>query len=136
MGCSPIQIPTPGAFAAAIADCETGHIPEEDRDTALGDGGAALGRYQIHRIFVAECNRILRRKAYTDADRADPVKAREMTLIHASYYYARLPEEHRTLRNAARIHNGGPRGWTRNATLGYAEKFDFLFSRHAAGGAR
>ena len=127
-----MPLPDPEAFADAVADCETGHLPEAERDSAVGDGGKALGRYQIHEIFVRNVNRILGRPVYQPADRADPVRARDMTLIHASHYWGRFPAAHRTLRNMARVHNNGPTLWSRDTTLAYAAKFDKRFAFHQA----
>jgi hypothetical protein len=127
-----MPLPYPEAFADAIADCETGHLPEAERDSAVGDGGRALGRYQIHEIFVRNVNRILRRPVYQPADRSDPVKARDMTLIHATHYWDRFPANVRTLRNMARVHNNGPTRWMLDCTLDYAAKFDRRFEHHKA----
>jgi len=117
-------IPHADAFADAVADVESGGEPEHLRDTCVGDGGAALGRYQIHEIFVRECNRILGRAVYIPADRTDPVKARDMTILHATHYWQRLRGLERTYRNLYRIHNGGPSGHRKPATEANARKFD------------
>jgi len=56
---------------------ETGGIAEGLRDTVAGDGGAALGRMQIHRCVVEDCNRILRRVVYFQDSRMDRQASRE-----------------------------------------------------------
>lgn len=126
-----VAMPQAEAYADAIAEIETGGIREDLRDTAVGDNGAALGRYQLHEIFVREANRILGCDYYRPEDRTDPVKARDMTLSYATWIWNGLDVDDRTHRNVARCHNGGPRGWTKTATLGYAEKFDAIWRRHA-----
>ena len=57
-----------------------------------GDGGRAVGLYQIHDIYRREANRILGRQAYRSKDRRDPEKAGAMVrivLTHWARYHAR-----------------------------------------------
>jgi hypothetical protein len=57
-----------------------------------GDGGRALGRYQIHDIYRREANRIVGRSKYTSTDRHSPEKAEQMiatVLKYWSHYHAR-----------------------------------------------
>ena len=84
----------------------------------LGDGGQAIGPYQIWREY------------WQDAVDFDPSiggsykdcmdKAYSEKIIRA--YWARYAPKGATLEQLARIHNGGPKGHTRNATLKYWKK--------------
>jgi hypothetical protein len=114
-----------------LIDCleavETGGTPEAERDAVTGDGGAALGRLQIHRIMVDECNRIMRRAVWTYADRSDRQKSRDMCGVYLRHWGERLPAPIRTnggkmLLALARLWNGGPQGWLKPQTVGYSRK--------------
>jgi hypothetical protein len=57
-----------------------------------GDGGRAVGLYQIHDIYRREANRILGRQKYSSKDRLDPEKSEQMVrivLTHWARYHAR-----------------------------------------------
>ncbi len=61
-------------------------------DVKPGDGGRALGRYQIHDIYRREANRIVGRNTYKSIDRHSPEKAEQMiatVLTYWSHYHAR-----------------------------------------------
>lgn len=53
-----------------------------------GDGGRALGHYQMWPIAVEEVNRVYHTD-YTLSDRSDPVKAKEMCEMTMNYHYSR-----------------------------------------------
>lgn len=96
----------------AIRQVETGGIAWDGRD-ALGDQGRSLGPYQIGRAYwrdsrVAGEYRDVRNAAY----------ARRVML---AYWRRYCPEAlaRRDLRTLARIHNGGPYGCHKPATLEY-----------------
>ena len=74
----------------------------------------AAGLYQISRIYLKDVNRILGYRKYILADRFDPQKSEEMVRIYLGHY-----GKNKTLEDIARIHNGGPRGWSRPATKKY-----------------
>ena len=81
---------------------------------AVGDGGAALGIGQIHKIMVDDCNRIARGRQWSYADRLCPSKSFEMFTCYCLHYYADgTPEVW------ARAWNGGPAGPRKRCTLGY-----------------
>lgn len=84
---------------------------------AVGDGGAAVGVFQIHRIMVDDCNRIVGRQRWTYEDRRDPVKSLEMFCTYCRHYWpAGGPEQW------ARGWNGGPQGPRKASTLAYWHK--------------
>ena len=107
----------------AIAQVESGGDPK-----AIGDNGRAVGMYQIWRVYVDDCNRIIRRVSdvrggWTYADRLDPVASRDMCRLYIQYY-GHYPACHDGyhLERMARIWNGGPKGHTKKATLKYWAK--------------
>lgn len=103
----------------AIAFVESNGNPR-----AVGDGGKAIGMYQLHEIYVKDVNRLLTLHTnYTGAtffkpgDRWNALKSRQMVLIYTSYYGRGL-----TVEDMARIHNGGPRGYLKPSTKAYGQK--------------
>ena len=108
------------ALLAALLAVESG-----GNDLAVGDGGRARGALQIHAGVVADVNR-LHGTRYTHRDMHDRAKAvRVASLYLATYAPGASPEVQ------ARVWNGGPRGATKAATLGYWAKV-----RREMGGAR
>ena len=83
---------------------------------AVGDGGRALGAYQIHRIYWEEGTEFLG-VDWPHRDASDPTKARQVVRAYLLHY-----GNGRSLIEMARIHNGGPSGYRKKATLCYARK--------------
>jgi len=97
----------------AIAKVESRNDP-----AAVGDTGRAAGMYQIHRSYWADATRILGVDwEYRDA--RDPRKARQAVRAYLRHYGSG-----RTLLDMARIHNGGPRGHEKAATLTYVRRIE------------
>jgi hypothetical protein len=93
-------------------------------DKAIGDGGEAVGRYQIHKIYVDDVNRIAG-TSYSYDDRYDPVKSEQMVIIYLTHYgdfYTRVTGKTPTAEVLARIHNGGPYGYRKKETIKYWNK--------------
>ena len=90
---------------------------------AVGDDGAAVGAYQIHKIYVDDVNRIRRAMVwgdtygclYTYRDRENKQRSREMVTIFFKHYRG-------TFEEMARKHNGGPNGHKKESTKAYWEK--------------
>ena len=90
---------------------------------AVGDDGAAVGAYQIHKIYVDDVNRIRRAMVwgdtygclYTYRDRENKQRSREMVTIFFKHYGG-------TFEEMARKHNGGPNGHKKDSTKAYWEK--------------
>ena len=108
---------------AVLADCETGHLPEAERDTARGDGGAAVGRWQIHKIMVDEVNRILGTNVFRYEDRENRAKSHMMAGIFYTHWLPRMPLAFRQPDRAARMWNGGPRAYKWASTEKYGRDF-------------
>ena len=96
------------ALLAALLAVESG-----GNDLAIGDHGRARGALQIHAGVVQDVNRHHGTR-YTHRDMHDRAKAvRVASLYLATYAPGASPEVQ------ARTWNGGPRGATKAATLGY-----------------
>ena len=94
------------------------------RADAIGDDGDAVGCLQIHAACVEDVNRITG-KAYTLADREDPEKSAEIFTAYVRHYgraYERRTGRRATAQVYARIWNGGPKGYSKNATRKYWRK--------------
>lgn len=102
-------------FFAAIRDVETGAAPHQGRD-ALGDDGRSLGPYQISRAYWKDSG-----VAGQYRDVRDPVYAERVMLAYWSRYCP-VALARRDLRTLARIHNGGPAGSRKAATLPYWQR--------------
>jgi hypothetical protein len=83
---------------------------------AVGDGGRALGAYQIHHIYWEDGTRLLG-VDWPHRDATDLKKARRVVKAYLLHY-----GEGKSLIEMARIHNGGPCGYKKKATLPYARK--------------
>ena len=97
------------------------YVESRGIDCSVGDNGKALGRYQLHKIYVDDVNRIANTN-YTYNDRMDAEKSLAMVKIYLDYYgkrYTRLTGKTATDEVKARIHNGGPNGYKKPATLKY-----------------
>jgi len=102
----------PDSFWRALHVVETGG----KRGAILGDNGKALGPLQIHRSYWQDA-RVSGR--YEDcADLAYSIK------VASSYLkrYAPKAWEAGDITTLARVHNGGPQGHKKPATVRYAEK--------------
>jgi len=89
----------------------------------LGDGGAALGPLQIHRAYHKDSRVPGEYERVADLDYSKRV---------ASAYLRRYAPEawaRGDVETLARVHNGGPRGASKPATLGYGRKVAALSGR-------
>lgn len=114
---APAAVEVPEKLLNAISVVES-----SKKANAVGDGGKALGLFQLHRIYVRDVNNILGRKCYSYSDRLNPNKSKDMTVIYLKHYgraYERKTGKPATLEVLARIHNGGPNGWAKPATKEY-----------------
>jgi len=92
------------------------------KDTRDGDGGKAIGPYQIHRAYWTDGTRFLGVAWPYEAAR-DPIKARRVVRAYLTHYqraygYPATPQTY------ARIHNGGPKGPQRASTLNYWQRVE------------
>ena len=106
----------------AIRAVETGG--HRDPANAVGDGGRALGPYQILRAYwldATERHPQLRALGYQSV--RDQAIAERVVLAYLTRYAPSWD-----LRTVARIHNGGPRGHTKPATISYADRVEKEFA--------
>ena len=89
---------------------------------AIGDGGAAVGCLQIHKIMVDDVNRILGADRFTYADRYHRGKSYAMARIYFGHYCKGKNDEYK-----ARCWNGGPTGWKKKSTEKYWHKIQDYF---------
>lgn len=122
VGVAPSGQPDLEDFFRALAHVESG-----GDDTAVGDGGASRGRYQIGLDYWRDAWG-MDREPITDAMRAryrrevvDPATARRTMLAYWRRYCPAALDvgDWQTL---ARVHNGGPRGAEKQATEAYAAR--------------
>ena len=118
-------------LVAAIALQETGHLPEQRRNTAVGDGGASVGRYQIQTSTVLDVNAWYG-TAFEPKDRKDPHLARIILRLYLHRQYWRIEDQINLGKKAkdlviltpvqiARIWNGGAGLWNQPATEAYGQ---------------
>jgi hypothetical protein len=91
----------------------------------------AIGPYQIRPIFVEDVNRIASTR-FVHEDARHERKAQQMIYVYLMHYGARY--EGRTGQEAdasvlGRIFNGGPFGYTKEATKDYGERCQNLYEQ-------
>ena len=104
-------------FLDAIRRVETGGLPNAGKG-AVGDKGASIGPYQIQRAYHADA----RMKAGKYEDCSTDAAYAEQTMLAYFARYAPKALESKDWETLARVHNGGPKGHTKKATLGYWAK--------------
>lgn len=118
-------------LVAVIALQETGHLQENQRDTAVGDGGASVGRYQIQTATVLDVNAWYGTE-FEPKDRKDPHLARIILRLYLHRQYWRIEDQINLGKKAkdlviltpvqiARIWNGGAGLWNQPATEAYGQ---------------
>ena len=119
------------ALVACIALQETGHLPENRRNTAVGDDGASVGRYQIQTATVLDVNAWYG-TAFEPSDRKDPHLSRIILRLYLHRQYWRIEDQINLGKKAkdlvilspvqiARIWNGGSGLWNQPATEAYGQ---------------
>lgn len=108
--------PTLTPLEAAIVKVESG-----GNNKAVGDGGRAIGPFQTWKVVVTDCNRIVGHKRWTNEDRWDLEKSRDMFRLYTEHY-----APHGTNEQKARVWNGGPKGPSKPATEPYWQKVNAI----------
>lgn len=120
--CGAIEVPE--RLLDAIAKVESNNNPRAKGDQDKNGNPRAIGMYQIWKIYVDDVNRMSSKK-FTYEDRWDAKKSREMVRIYIEFYskhYENTTGKEATEEVMARIHNGGPSGWRKDATRLYWRK--------------
>lgn len=118
-------------LVAVIALQETGHLPEVQRNAAIGDNGASVGRYQIQVSTVLDVNAWYGTE-FEPKDRKDPHLARIILRLYLHRQYWRIEDQINLGKKAkdlvilspiqiARIWNGGTGYWDQPATEAYGQ---------------
>jgi hypothetical protein len=102
----------PESFWTALHFVETSGRPGPIR----GDNGAALGPLQIHRVYFQDSGV---KGSYSQV--ADFAFARRVATAYLKRYAPKAWERGDVV-TLARVHNGGPSGHRKAATLSYARK--------------
>jgi len=102
------------------------HVESRGKDDAVGDGGKAIGAYQIWESYyndAVQYDPSLSENGKTYQDVTDRDYATKVVEAYMSRYATkkRLGREP-TAEDLARIHNGGPNGYKKDATKKYWEK--------------
>jgi len=113
----PVAAPTLDSILDAIRSTESGGL-ENGGSAATGDGGRAIGPFQIHRAYFLDAG-----VAGQYADCREAETARRVVL---AYWKRWCPEalERCDAETLARVHNGGPRGASKPGTLAYWRKVE------------
>ena len=110
--CATAQAAPPPSFFRAL------HVVETSGRTGaiIGDNGRALGPLQIHRAYHADS------RVGGDYSRVADLDYSKRVVSAYLQRYAPAAWAAGDVVTLARIHNGGPRGDKKTATLGYAAK--------------
>ena len=106
------------AFLDALAQVESG-----SKDDAVGDNGKAIGRMQIWEIYHTDAMAHAPGIAGEYADCKGKAYAERVVMAYL-HRYAKKALADKDYAKLARIHNGGPRGHTKRATLKYWAKVE------------
>ena len=85
-------------------------------DPPDGDGGLAVGPLQLHKCVIDDVNRYWRTN-FSYADRRDLHKSKQIARLYVTMWLDIHKQE-----IAARIYNGGPRGWQKKTTDEYWQR--------------
>jgi len=80
--------------------------------------------FQMRDIYIADINRIYKTK-YRKIDKFSKEKSLKMMRLYWDFYgrqYEKTTGRKVTYDVLSRIHNGGPDGWKKRCTLGYAKR--------------
>jgi hypothetical protein len=109
----------------SIAEVESGNC---DSPRGSNDNGEAVGRFQLHKKYVTDVNRIVGYRKYSFNDRKDGNKSREMTRIYLTYWTRHNGLKFNDNFNIVRLHNGGPNGHKIKSTIEYARKVMLMYN--------
>lgn len=113
--------PRPPALTDALLDAIRFVESTDDPNVKDGDNGKAIGMYQIWKAYwidACEYDPSLKAGKYEDC-RTDEKYARRVVIAYLSRY-----GKGKSAKDLARIHNGGPRGHRKDATLEYWSKVE------------
>jgi hypothetical protein len=103
-------------------------VESNSRDDATGDDGKAIGRLQLWRVYWADATGHAPQIGGTYGDCRTREYA-ERVVVAYWHRYARTALDSADLETLARVHNGGPKGAKRKATLGYWRKVQKILEK-------
>lgn len=105
-------------FLDAVAKVESNH-----KDDAIGDDGKAIGRFQIWQVYWSDAVEHVPaiKGSYADVKRKDYA---ERIVVAYLLRYAKAAVKDKDFETLARVHNGGPKGAAKRATLKYWQKVE------------
>ena len=112
-----VAVPPPNGYDPSPILNAIRHVESGGRTDLVGDGGKAIGPYQIHLEYWRDAVAWDRTLGGTYVDCRNPQYARRVVLAYLSRYTPDWNPQ-----TVARVHNGGPMGYRRAATLGYWTK--------------
>ena len=98
-----------------------------------GDGGKAIGPYQIHEVYCKDAKEYMPEEIdfqYQDCKTKDCAEA--VIRVYMLRYARRAWQSH-DFETLARIHNGGPKGHKKKSTLKYWEKVQKVLKEQESG---
>ena len=99
-------------------------VESSGNDTAVGDGGKAVGCLQIWQVVIDDVNRVYHTN-YRAPDRMDRRKSIEICVKYLAFWgkrYEKKTGRKCTREILARIWNGGPNGYDKKNTVEYWNK--------------
>lgn len=107
-------------------------VESSGRDDAVGDAGNALGALQIWRVYWSDALEHAPAIGGAYEDVRTRVYAERVVVAYWMRYAAAAVRDG-DLERLARVHNGGPRGHKKRATVGYWQRVQrAMEARHAA----
>jgi hypothetical protein len=116
-------------FLQVLCKQESNNNPNAEGDIRNGRP-QALGILQLWDIYVQDVNRMYPKRNFFHSDALNPKKAALITTLYLMGYgrnYAKKTGKQPTYEVLARIHNGGPNGWQKDATIRYWESVKKIF---------
>lgn len=112
-------------FCSIVQSVESGSIKNPDGIDKWDVNGYAIGRYQIHKVVVDDVNKHYGTR-YKHQDMHNSAKAKDVLIKYITYWgnaYSKRTKKPVTYGVAARIWNGGPKGYNKEGTLDYLSDF-------------
>ena len=107
-------------------------IESSNNINIIGDDGQSIGCLQIQEGVIKDVNRIYKRR-YTMDDRYNIQKSKDICRKYLTYWGNKALEEtgqeQFTYELLARIWNGGPRGYSKDTTVTYWNKFKRIYKQ-------
>ncbi len=93
-------------------------LESSDNNRAIGDNGRAIGRYQIHKIYWSDAIKYDKSIGGKYEDCFNKEYSERIIKSYLLKYCKKF-----TFEEMARIHNGGPNGYKKQATIKYWARF-------------